>query len=327
MNENNKIMQIGEKQISELLNSKKENIISLIGRDNFLRELSFAVQACNNNSLLQQADPVSVAQCVWNVAITGLTLNPVQKLAYLTPRWDNKKKCQVAVLTPSYQGLTKLVTDTGAVTKIHAYVIFKGDEYDIEYGTTPKITHKPKFVSREIIAAYAVATLPDGSNMIEVMDAMDLQKIKESSDGYKAFKDGKVSSAIWETWENEMSRKAPIKRLTKYVPKTDKEKWESISQAIDLDNKQFSIDDSYEDKLLSLVNTSSYNEDTKQILESKIRSGLSSDEAAQIHNELMNNQLDRISSGMNYNQGDIKNHIQTINPEPKDNDELETIQS
>lgn len=154
-----------QQDLEVMLANRKDQFIAMLGGDKqaFARELSFAAQAVNASELLKKCDAVSVAASVWNVALTGLSLNPILKLAYLTPRWNSKSGNNECVLMPSYQGLVKLITDTGAAKKIEARLIYEGDEFIEEYGNEYRIIHRPKFPKgKTIIGAYAIATLSNG---------------------------------------------------------------------------------------------------------------------------------------------------------------------
>lgn len=118
---------------------------SHLTKEDFQREASFAIQHISNNELLQKSSKASLLKAVLNVAQTGLTLNPVRKFAWLVPRWNNKKKEYEACLEPSYVGLCKLITDTGAVKSISAQLIWTGDLVDIDLANnyfkhTPYVT-------------------------------------------------------------------------------------------------------------------------------------------------------------------------------------------
>jgi len=90
----------------------EDRFVALTNADTFTKECSFALQHFGKNSYLNGSTTESKLQAVMNVAQVGLTLNPVLKLAYLVPRFSNGKvEC---FLEPSYQGLVKLVTDTGS---------------------------------------------------------------------------------------------------------------------------------------------------------------------------------------------------------------------
>lgn len=175
----------------------------------FQREAGFAMQMLQANSYLATMDPQSIKNCIVNVALTGLTLNPVLKLAYLVPR---KGKL---VLDPSYMGLINVLVTSGAAKKIEADVVCENDVFDYEKGTSSYIKHKPALADRgPIIAAYAIAHLANGEIQFEIMNRSELDKVRKSSESVKAGK-----SSPYDGWEGEMMRKAPIKRLFKFLPK------------------------------------------------------------------------------------------------------------
>lgn len=302
------LAKLTENKLFELLNPKRQDLIRMIGEDRMKREASFALQAINASDYLGQATPVSVAKCIFNLALTGLSLNPISKLAYITPRRIGNDV--EAVLMPSYQGLVKLITDTGSVKTVYAYCVYEGDEFLEVLGTAVEIIHKPKRLSKNITLVYAVAILPDGTKLVEVMDKVDVYDIRERSDSYKAYKAGKVKSAIWVTDEGEMFRKTVIKRITKYVPKTDK--WNQVNEAIAIDNDDYPATHNQEDYVLSLVESSTYDQDSRDIIRAKVEDGISHAEAQTIIEDLKNNQLDPVTQGANYSVTEAKEKLNEI---------------
>lgn len=295
---------------SDVFEPLKGKMLSMIDESTYLREVSFAIQALNKSEYLAKCTKASILTAVYNTATTGLSLNPVLKYAALVPRYS-KTDGVVAVLEPMYQGLVKLVTDTGSVKNAYAYTVCEGDDFSVEYGTTVEIKHKPNFKSKVITHAYAVGVLPDGTKMIEVMNKEDLDYIRGLSESYKAYADKKTKTCIWVDHESEMCRKTVLKRLVKYLPKTDK--YEKLATAVDIDNSDYEISDGQQDYILRLLNTSTYGKDeTGARLESKIMAGLTPQEYQKIKTDLLNNQLDPITHGGNYNQGDINRHLEKI---------------
>lgn len=297
-----------EPQLFKLLEPKQNDLVRMIGIDRLKREASFAIQSINSNDYLSKATPVSVAKCIYNLALTGLSLNPISKLSYITPRkvGDNVE----AILMPSYQGLVKLIADTGSVNTVYAYPVYEGDEFSVEYGSDVKVFHKPKFNSKTITHVYAVAVLPDGTKVIEVMGKDEVYDIRDRSDSYRAYRDNKVKSCIWITDEGEMFRKTAIKRVTKYVPKTDR--WIKINEAIEIDNSDFPASIGKEQFALSLIETSTYDEDMRDIMRDKIESGITSSEADALIADLQSNQLDPVTQGANYSVTEAKEKVKEI---------------
>lgn len=257
-------------EIEQMLLPKKADMIKMLGNQEALvRESSFALQTINSNDLLQKCSKASIAAAIWNIALTGLSLNPIKKLAYLTPRWNSRNKEYDCLLMPSYQGLANMIMEEGTVHKIEAQLIMEGDEFTYTLGNEMQIIHRPKFPrGKVIIGAYAIAKLANGEQQFEIMDKDELDFIRSKSDGWKAYEDGKTKSSIWAEYEGEMCRKTVIKRLYKYLPKS--EKHEAVSQIIDLDNQQFLATDNQIAMAENLVRSSTYDHDYQAILLDKL---------------------------------------------------------
>jgi phage RecT family recombinase len=292
------IARITEKPVFDLLQPKTSDIIRFIGQDEFKKEVSFAIQAANANDMLQQASPASVAKAVFNLAITGLSLNPVKKLAYLVPKRINGQ--WEAVLFPSYQGLVKLITDSGCASKVYAHVVYDGDDFDIEYGSEPRVIHRPKFKSKNITCVYAVAVLADGTQQIDAMGKDDIDEIMQRSDT------GKKGVGPWKTDYPEMARKTVIRRIFKYLPKTDR--YEKVAEAIALDEQDYPATMGQISFIESLLQTSAVDHDERSRIERNL-SDMSSEEAARMIEFLQDNQLDKIAAGLPYNQSDISEKV------------------
>lgn len=272
----------------------KDRFIQLINEETFLKESSFALQILTKNKYLAGLDRASIIQAVLNVAQTGLTLNPISRLAYLVPRSG------ACCLDVSYQGMVKLITDTGSVVTVYSHVIREGDEFIQTLGTSTEIVHNPKLGNKgEIIGVYAVAILKDGTKQIEVMDISEINEIRDSSEGYIAFKSGRAKSAIWNDHFPEMARKTVIKRLAKYLPKTNQ--WERVNQAINIDNEDYKVQDYQLNIIDELLPTATFSEEKKEFIES-VMGGYSFADAQKVIADLKENQTDPIRSGRSYNQ-------------------------
>jgi len=306
-------------EIEQLLTPKKKDFVALLNGkpEIFTREISFAVQAVNGSEMLQKCDRNSILQAVFNIALTGLSLNPISKLAYLTPRWNTKRQQWECILMPSYQGLAKVITDTGAAKKIDAYLIMDGDEFQVIYGTESQIIHKPKFPKgKTIIGSYAIAVLSNGEKQFEVMDKDELDYIRGCSDSWKAYESGKTKSAVWKDWEGEMCRKTPIKRLTKYLPKN--KAYEQISKVIELDNQDYPAADWQYIKAEQLLQTSTFDAEQRAHFDLQLENDLTGSEIGAIIFQLEQNQLDPISAGLTASAKEINKAVaETLNFENK----------
>lgn len=212
---------------------------------NFNREASFAIQILTSNPYLAKCDHNSIRSSVVNVALTGLTLNPALKYAYLIPRKD---KC---ILDISYMGMIKILTDAGAVKSVDAMVIYANDKWSYSKGSNPYINHEPVMANRgEKIGVYAIAYLRDGGFQFEVMNKDDIQKVRATSESYKNEKTRNYSP--WENWEEEMWKKTALKRLFKLLPKTNFSENLIAAIANEHDNDLNDLDKEPEDKYANL---------------------------------------------------------------------------
>jgi recombination protein RecT len=244
------------------------------------------------------------------VALTGLSLNPTLKYAYLVPRTTNVGGQWVVEthLEPSYVGLVKLVTDTGSAKNIYAHPVYEGDEFNISLGTSQEITHSPKYKSKDITHVYCVAVLADGSKMIEVMTKDEVDNIQERSESFKAYKAGTIKSCVWTSDYTEMARKTVIRRAVKYLPKTNI--WDKLSTAISLDEGDYKATDVQIDYIEQLLTKAAIPQQNKDAIEMELNT-MSAERAKEVIEELKEAQTNPIYSGDNYSQTDIKETIKT----------------
>lgn len=222
------------------------------------KEISFALQSINKSSKLKECTPESKIAAVINIANIGLTLNPVAKEACLVPRWNNALKMNECSLEPMYPGLVKLLTDAGSVKSISAQIVYENDRISINKGDNQNpVTHIPELNSAkkgQIIGVYAIATLIDGSRQVEWMDKLATDEIKERSETYSAYRSGKIKTCTWVTDEPEMMRKTVIKRIYKYLPRT--ERMQAIDNAVSIDNTDYAASNDQLAYIESLLHTS-----------------------------------------------------------------------
>lgn len=186
---------------------------------NFETESVFAMQMlCKNDYNYKTANnsPNSVLMAMFNVASTGLTLNPAHGYAYLVPR-DGQ-----IVLDISFKGLLKIATDTGSILWARAECVYENDEFTYcGPAAMPEIKANPFKPRGEIIGAYCIAKTPEGDILTEVMDLAALHEVRAKSTAWVKGQAGKKGP--WEDFYAEMCRKAVIKRARKTWPYTDRE--------------------------------------------------------------------------------------------------------
>ena len=280
-----KVKQLTKQNMSTELVLKKESFSAIkedwlkqsgTNEQAFYKEVSFAIQIINSNQYMLKCSQQSVLKAVMNVAQIGLTLNPVLKYAYLVPRYNKKKACLEAVLDCGYQGLAKLLTDSGSVKSISCNIIYEGDEIDIDFASNEKVKkHVPNFLcgkprSKKVVGVYSLAVLHDGSRHIELLSEEDVHDVRERSESYISFSNKKTPSCIWDSDYPEMCRKTAIKRHFKYLPKSDN--MDVLQKALEVENQAngYKISDSQISYIDSLLHSSSIEESKKKKIESEM---------------------------------------------------------
>jgi len=276
------------------------------------KECSFALQILNDpkNKYLAGATKESILKSVVNIASIGLTLNPVAKEAYLIPRKKkvNNEYILECCLEPSYIGLTKLITNAGAVSNIQTNLVYENDEFNIIYGLNTDFRHVPNLNDKlsKIVGVYCVATLHNGEKQFEYMNREQIEAIREHSESWLSYlkekeKDSKASvrNPIWITDEGEMFRKTCLKRMSKYLPRSGNpqhvKQTQHMNNAIELTNKDWEASANQVQLAEALINSSTLLESKKESLMRELPTCRSVDIELMI-DYLQDNQLDKILS-------------------------------
>ena len=179
------------------------------------RECNFAAQAMLNNPYLIQCAqnyPDHFVNALKNVVLTGMTLNPTLKLAYLVP-YKGKVELQA-----SYMGKKSFAVNTGLVLDIEAYLVYKGELFEIEQGSNAHITHKPNpwgaKKKEDILGGYYLIKYPNGTQQFDTMSIDEIEGIRKRSPSV-----GKGKQSPWDTDYTEMCKKTLINRAYKQIPK------------------------------------------------------------------------------------------------------------
>ncbi len=167
----------------------------------------------SQNEWLRRCTPESIYGSLILSAQMGLEPSGIRGEAYLVPF---KGKC---TLIPGWRGLVKLALRSKAVKSLYSHVVYENDKFTVWLGSDPKVEHQPCLdgVRGQIIAAYAVAQMENGAIDVEVMTIEELEKIRDMAAKGRGGKNGPA----YEDWEDQMFRKAPIRRLSKRLPLGD----------------------------------------------------------------------------------------------------------
>lgn len=187
-----------------------------INRDRFNRNLWNAMMQSPD---LMRYDPHLVYREVSRIAALGLLLDRDLGEAYLIEAWNGKTQRKEPQARIGYRGLIKLAKQSGKIKKINAREVRKNDFFDILQGSREELVHKPLLFGDpgSPIAYYSVVTMNDGDTDFERMTIDEVHGIRDRSDAWRAFKDGKIKLTPWATDEGEMAKKTVIRRLCKRV--------------------------------------------------------------------------------------------------------------
>ena len=191
------------------------SLASHIRPEVFERNLTNCLMA---NPDLLQFDPRLVYREVSKAAGLGLLLDPQLGEAYMIVAWNYKTKSKEPQLRVGYKGMCKLARQTGGVTTIRSHEVGSNDDVEVDFGF-PKVLHvRPRnlFAERGEASGYiAIIEFKDGSFDFDAMSVDQCRAIRNRTDAWKAFQEGKIKTTPWATDEAEMSKKTALRRLLK----------------------------------------------------------------------------------------------------------------
>lgn len=223
--------------LADMLGKIKVNIQNAIppgANLTYGRVVQIALTQFRKNPALAECDPVSFCSAVKDAATMGLEFGELKHCA-LVPYGKEVK------LMVQYQGWLALLWRSKAITEVQARVVYEGDFFDVEYGSSVSVIHKPAFKSSVPQLYYACATPTGGELMIEVMP---IAQVEAHMRQYAKGADKKTSP--WVTAFDEMAKKTVLRKLIKLLPltadspvlaalKADEAIWESDKNVARLD--------------------------------------------------------------------------------------------
>lgn len=183
--------------------------------------IGLALIAMNKSPILAKCTMASILRALMEAAQVRIKPGGTNGRGYLVPRnvavkgEDGSKRYEYqCFFDPGWRGLVDIARRSGELVMLDAQAVYAEDEFDYWHDPLPQLRHRPyRGGDRgELIAAYAVAKLKDGSIQIEVLERTDIEKIKKSSES------AKKGFGPWSDWEGEMARKSAVRRLCKYLP-------------------------------------------------------------------------------------------------------------
>lgn len=195
-----------------------------VNPDRFQRVVLTAIQ---QNPKLADADRQSLYNASLRAAADGLVPDGREgAFVEMSVKQGNGWIKQITWM-PMVAGIIKRLATAGIT--IDAQLVHENDEFEQTLGDDAAIHHKAPRLGQsrgEIIGVYAIARLPNGMVMREVMDREQVEHVRAASRS----KDG----GPWSQWWGEMARKTVIRRLAKRLPILDPAVSDTIGRDDDL---------------------------------------------------------------------------------------------
>lgn len=142
---------------------------------------------------------------IMDAAAIGLELDG--RMAHLVPFG------QVAQLIVDYKGLIQAAYKHPRVLSISAETVHQDDDFSVDYGTKPSITHRRNKDPRgAVIGAYATALIRGGGHPFVYLD-------REEIEAHRARSRAK-DKGPWTTDYAAMCKKTAVKQLAKFIPQS-----------------------------------------------------------------------------------------------------------
>jgi recombination protein RecT len=168
-----------------------------------------AVVAITDNPSILSCNRESVFKAIRRLAAAGLV--PDGREAAIVPFQGN------AQAMPMVYGLIKVARNSGEIASIWAEVVTGDETFTISMIDGERKfehTYDPLKRTGDVMGAYAVAKLKDGTIEIEAMGRDDIEKRRMASANQK----GPQPTGIWQKWYSEMAKKTVIRALVKRLP-------------------------------------------------------------------------------------------------------------
>lgn len=199
--------------VEKLLPEMSRALPQHVGKDRMARML---LTTFRKTPKLLSCDRASLMGAMLEVARLGL--EPGQEV-HLIPYG---REAQVII---DYQGLLRLMYQSGFVSSIQTGIHREGDEWEVEFGLEPKLRHVPCDNPGKMLHAYAVARLKDGGYAFRVLTKAEVDKVKKNS-------------GPWRDHYDAMAEKTALRRLAKYIPKSPE-----MMAAMRLDERSVTLDE------------------------------------------------------------------------------------
>jgi recombination protein RecT len=163
----------------------------------------------------------SIKACLYAVHQFGLEPNTPEGKCFLIPYKG------VATFQLGYHGVMDLAYRSGMIQKIDAEKVYEKDEFEIHYGLTPNLIHRPpKQGDRGKVIGFYAVVWPVKSGMPWFKYITKEEGLAHGKRFSKAFS---YESSVWQLNPDAMCLKTVVLMALKYAPRSVEDKWLSIA--------------------------------------------------------------------------------------------------
>lgn len=189
---------------------------------------------CYNTALLEVAQTkpglVSIFAGIQETMRLGIEIGGAMGESYLVPFNNAKVGAKLAVLIIGYKGMVNICER--ARCDVMGYPVFDGDEFNYEYGDSPRIFHRPTRGTKKdkdtLIATYSVARVRGGHKKLVWLWREDIEKHRQRSRGASS------ADSPWNHAQDyiPMAVKTAVRVIFPMLPKTT-----DIARTLEADNR------------------------------------------------------------------------------------------
>lgn len=173
------------------------------------RAIAVTLDALTRTPALLECEPRSIVRSVLHASEVGLELGSPLGEAFIVP-FKGK-----ATMMIGYRGFVKLIRGAPRVTMVKGVLVREADDFDVDEGANV-LRHKLGAGSvqnrGDITYAYSRVYYDNGQSQFEVMDRVELDKIKSES-----LRKAGSRPTPWKTHPDEMYKKCPLRRQAKWL--------------------------------------------------------------------------------------------------------------
>jgi recombination protein RecT len=174
-----------------------------VGLEQFAASVYFQMK---RTPQLAECSTDSLLEAIQKAARSGLELGAT---CYILPFKNRKRGTMEATYVADYKGTSQKMIASGKVRAVDARVVREGDTFEYEYGLDEKLVHLPVGGStKPITHAYVILKLPHGERTFLVMDAGEIDAIRQSYS--RQWKEGPLPA-----W---YAKKVVINQIAKTIP-------------------------------------------------------------------------------------------------------------